>query len=267
MHFVYPRDLVEPRLPDELFRQEAVAVAAGGHVVSLIETSDLAAGPARITPPVTAEAQTVYRGWMLAPTEYENFVRSVNAQGGTVFTSAEQYLATHYLPNWYDRLAPFTPETRVLAPDADFVQELSDLDWPRFFVKDFVKSLKTSTGSVVERPDQIPLLIAEMKHFRGEIEGGICVRRFEEFQPNTERRFFVRNQTPQGADALAPLPEVVRLCANRLDSPFFSVDVAVRSDGVERIVEVGDGQVSDLVGWSIERFVKIWRDTKGTLTL
>lgn len=42
-------------------------------------------------------------------------------------------------------------------------------------------------------------------------------------------------------------------------SPFFSVDVALREDGAERIVEIGDGQVSDLVGWSPERFAEMWR--------
>jgi len=41
----------------------------------------------------------------------------------------------------------------------------------------------------------------------------------------------------------------------------FAVDVARRADGVERIVEVGDGQVSDLVGWSVGRFVEIWGET------
>jgi hypothetical protein len=38
------------------------------------------------------------------------------------------------------------------------------------------------------------------------------------------------------------------------------IDFARRAGGVERIVEIGDGQVSDLVGWAVERFVKIWDD-------
>jgi ATP-grasp domain, R2K clade family 3 len=52
----------------------------------------------------------------------------------------------------------------------------------------------------------------------------------------------------------------VGYCADAISSPFFSVDVARRADGVDRIVEIGDGQVSDLVGWSIERFVNIWSE-------
>jgi hypothetical protein len=40
------------------------------------------------------------------------------------------------------------------------------------------------------------------------------------------------------------------------------VDVARREDGVERVVEIGDGQVSDLVGWSVEQFVEIWSEAR-----
>jgi hypothetical protein len=35
------------------------------------------------------------------------------------------------------------------------------------------------------------------------------------------------------------------------------VDVVQRADGQLRIVEIGDGQVSDLVGWTPERFASI----------
>jgi hypothetical protein len=28
--------------------------------------------------------------------------------------------------------------------------------------------------------------------------------------------------------------------------------------GVDRFIELGDGQVSDIVGWSPERFLRIW---------
>jgi ATP-grasp domain-containing protein len=45
---------------------------------------------------------------------------------------------------------------------------------------------------------------------------------------------------------------------NQRPGPFFGVDVARRAGGVERIVETGDWQLSDLVGWSVERFVHVW---------
>ncbi|MGD1920436.1 MAG: ATP-grasp domain-containing protein [Pleurocapsa sp.] len=52
-------------------------------------------------------------------------------------------------------------------------------------------------------------------------------------------------------------PEQINLVLAE-NNNFFSVDVIERQDGVKRIVEIGDGQVSDLVGWTMERFIQIW---------
>ena len=97
-----------------------------------------------------------------------------------------------------------------------------------------------------------------MREYRGRIEGGVCVRRVEEFEPGTERRYFVLRGVGHAASEAEPVPEVVRRCAERVRSPFFSVDVARRRDGRSRVVEVGDGQVSDLVGWSPAAFAAMW---------
>lgn len=85
------------------------------------------------------------------------------------------------------------------------------------------------------------------------------MRRVEEFIPTTERRYLVFNNKPYGADFQTIIPEIVYECAKRIESKFFSIDVIKRSDGLDRIVEIGDGQVSDLVGWSAQRFVEIWQ--------
>jgi hypothetical protein len=107
---------------------------------------------------------------------------------------------------------------------------------------------------------RITELVAEMTHYRGEIEGGICVRQVEDLLPETERRYFVVDGCAYGADEREAIARIVRTCAERIPSRFFSVDVAQRSDGVLRIVEIGDGQVSDLVGWTPEEFARIWQD-------
>jgi hypothetical protein len=102
------------------------------------------------------------------------------------------------------------------------------------------------------------LVVSEMQKFRGAIEGGVCVRQFEEFIPNSERRYFVIAKRPHAASGSPP--ELVFECAQRVQSPFFSIDIAVNSDGVDRVVEIGDGQVSDLVGWDAAAFAQLWRD-------
>ena len=255
---LYPQSIFDPRTPDEMFREEAQAMTAAGHNAHLIYTDVLDTRPARVRPPFEPGASVVYRGWMLTHGEYVNLAASVERTGGSCFTSPEQYVATHHLPNWYAVVKDYTPETVFLDTAADLERELRGLGWERFFVKDHVKSLKTSVGSIVEDPKQIETVVSEMEKYRGFIEGGLCVRRVEDFIASSERRYFVLNRTPYTAEPDSAIPEPVAYCAEAIPSPFFSVDVARRADGVERIVEIGDGQVSDLVGWSVERFVEIW---------
>jgi hypothetical protein len=172
-------------------------------------------------------------------------------------------LTTHHLPNWYPLLADLTPETRVFPADADIAEELWALDWGAYFIKDYVKSLKTSRGAIVRGPSEASALIAEMLEYRGEIEGGICVRRVEDFIPDSERRYFVLRGVAYAPSADASAPEIVSQCAERIPSKFFSVDVARRRDGILRVVEIGDGQVSDIVGWPAESFASMWLRNSG----
>jgi hypothetical protein len=195
---------------------------------------------------------------MLSPSEYELLVNAVESAGAFPFTFQAEYLLTHYLPNWYPAIADLTPATKFYTVDDDLESELRTLGWERFFIKDYVKSLKTSTGSIIEHPSEIRAIVAQMQKFRGTIEGGICVRLVEDFVVESEKRYFaVRGQLFAACEG-EEIPDIVRECAPRIHSKFFSVDAVERQDGVQRIVEIGDGQVSDLVGWSAERFPQLW---------
>lgn len=195
---------------------------------------------------------------MVKGEEYSALVSAIETCGAKAFTSPQEYLASHHLPNWYPLLADLTPETRVFPADADIVAELRALGWGAYFLKDYVKSLKTARGSIVRDPAEAPAVIAELREYRGEIEGGICVRRVEEFIPESEQRYFVLHGEAYAAIEGAPIPDIVRKCAERVRTKFFSVDVARGRDGALRVVEVGDGQVSDLVGWSAVVFAGMW---------
>ena len=81
--------------------------------------------------------------------------------------SKETYLSTHYLPNWYGLIEDLTPETRFFSIEDDLEQELRSLGWDGFFIKDYVKSLKTSIGAHIDNPAAIGIVIAEMEKFRG----------------------------------------------------------------------------------------------------
>jgi hypothetical protein len=255
MHFLYPSDPFRKRRPDEFYAAEFAAAEAAGLGASVFSLEDFQAGRFAAFPPLPATT-VIYRGWMLSSVEYQSLVAAIRQSGAEVLTDTATYLATHHLPNWYPLIQELTSETRVFAATVDLPSELRALDWPAYFIKDYVKSLKTATGSLITTPDQATAVAAEMLHFRATIEGGFCVRRGEEFKPGSELRYFVLDSVPQAATG--PIPSSVSECARRIRSRFFSVDVAIRSDGMLRVVEVGDGQVSDLVGWSSEQFVSLF---------
>jgi hypothetical protein len=255
MHLLYPGDPLRARQPDEQFAAEVEAVRGAGFEVSVFSMEEFQGGEFRAFPAMPSGVDVLYRGWMMSATEYESLVSNLARAGTQPVTSLNDYISSHHLPNWYSRIPDLTPETRIFPPDCDLEAELRALAWPEYFIKDYVKSLKTSVGSRISKPEQVCAVLVDMQRYRGVIEGGFCVRRVESFLSQTERRYFVIDGIPH--PPVGDVPPIVHECAKRLSGRFYSVDVIQRTDGELRIVEVGDGQVSDLVGWTPETFGKV----------
>ncbi|MEJ2608560.1 MAG: ATP-grasp domain-containing protein [Candidatus Thiodiazotropha sp.] len=257
MRFIFPCDYFDKKKPDEMYQAQYEALKAIGADVSTIDLDDLE--NSKIVPTPKVGEIVVYRGWMLNADKYAILDKKIQSSQAEPFTNINTYLFAHHLPNWYPLIKAFTSETVLLSKMDDLEYELNNLGWDGFFVKDYVKSLKTSIGSVVRQPKEIDSVVAEMEKFKGEIEGGLCIRRVEEYSPDTEKRYFVILGHPFAAGSDETIPNLVKECANIIASKFFSVDIITRTDGVQRIVEIGDGQVSDIVGWTPTRFAEIWQ--------
>ena len=130
-------------------------------------------------------------------------------------------------------------------------------------MKDYVKSLNTGRGSLAQSPDEVSEIVSLIEKYRGNVEGGVCVRKAESFLPESEERYFVCNGIAYARTG--DVPPLVQSCADRINSSFFSVDVAENTSGELRMVELGDGQVSDRKKWPVSRFVEILKTTGLTL--
>ncbi|WP_241165646.1 ATP-grasp domain-containing protein [Serratia marcescens] len=90
-------------------------------------------------------------------------------------------------------------------------------------------------------------------HYRGELEGGVSLRRFENLFDDSERRYFSLNGQVFSADG--EIPDIVHQIASRIKTPFYSIDIAKNANGELRLIEIGDGQVSDTKEWSVADLV------------
>jgi hypothetical protein len=256
--FLFPSDYFQPKQVDADYLEQFQCFQSRGHATSVISLENLGAGAAQIYPAPAPGEMLIYRGWMLTPSDYSSLVAVVDLAGARMWISQVEYLANHYLPNWYPLIRDLTPETHCFDADDNLEHELTALGWDSFFIKDYVKSLKTSIGSIIHHPSEIHSVMSEMQKFRGTIEGGICVRRVEDWLPATERRYFAIDSHVFAATPDLEIPEIIKTCASRVNSKFFSIDAIERRDGCHRIVEVGDGQVSGLVDWLPTRFASLW---------
>ncbi len=255
-HFLYPARPFALGTVDDTFEAEAAALREAGFGVSTVSLEDLVDGRLKLRPTIPTDRSLVYRGWMLNESSYARLERGIRDQGGQMLTETATYLYCHHLPNWYSSLQEFTPETKFFPPDANLELELRELGWDGYFLKDHVKSLKTGIGSIIRDPAQAEFWLQEMQRTRGELEGGICVRRVEALRGETERRYFVIGGRAFAASG--QIPALVNEVAGRVPSQFFSLDIVATDHGRERVIEIGDGQVSDLVGWEPERFAQVW---------
>lgn len=253
-HFLFPGAPFDDRKIDSTFLDQALALREAGFETSVHTDRN------RLIPPISGDSTVVYRGWMFSGERYDFYLEQIKGHNLTPLTTLEQYLSAHWLPNWYPMVDGVTPETLVFPKG---VTASVPEGWTKYQVKDYVKSLKTAGGSTSTDPKELLHILDMMNHYRGDIEGGVCIRRFEEFIPGSEIRHFCIN-----GKVFGPLVEssaeiaFAQSIARYINSPFFSVDVATNTDGNLRLVEIGDGQVSDLVGdWTPQRFAEIWKQS------
>jgi hypothetical protein len=263
-HFLFPPSPLNSRMIDEAFQDQAIALKQAGFNTSIVNLDTTI-----IKPDPEPDAVCVYRGWMLSEDEYEKYTATVVDHGVTPLTWHEQYLAAHHFPNWYQHVERYTPSSVSFGNSPETPERVYNFSAGAFGateglklqVKDYVKSLKTDGGSVATSTDEVKEILAKMEKYRGTIEGGIVLRKYEEFFPGSEVRYFVIEGKYFGQEKIFDLRHmnILEHVKDSIPSPFWSIDIALSVDGQARIVEIGDGQVSDLVGWTEERFAEIWK--------
>ena len=255
MHILYPSDPFNKSVADEAYAEEFDAWRALGQSCSLFSFEDFEVGEFKPKPMLATGESVLYRGWMVAPEMYARLHSAICTKGGVPITDPAQYRGCHYLPEWYSLCEDITPETVIVPKDADFVSALAGKDWPAYFVKDYLKSLTIPRGSIAATPEDVAVVVSLIEQYRGAVEGGVCIRRFEKLAVETEERYFVFNGRAYAREE--NVPPLVQDVAKRIKSSFFSVDVVTSESGELRLIELGDGQVSDRKKWPADKFASM----------
>lgn len=257
MILLLPSDPLRPRRPDEHFAAEATAARDLGLDVALIDHDTLTvarvprdAGPA------------VYRGWMLDAERYARLDAALRERGVELVTTPGQYRRAHELPGWYEQLSAFTPESLWTHGDGreEFDRIRTALGDGPAVLRDYTKSMKHYWHEAAFIPDLADAeaagkVAARFRELRDDsFTGGYVLRRFEPLGSSEVRTWWINGACalqgphPDSPDDRLDIEIPTQPYASTIEAlklPFVTLDLARRSDGVWRVVELGDGQVSD----------------------
>ncbi|MFJ6479091.1 MULTISPECIES: ATP-grasp domain-containing protein [unclassified Streptomyces] len=275
---LYCRDPLNERRVDAHFAAEARQLRDTGGTALLIDHDALLAGDAEraVARVPDGPGAVWYRGWMIPSGHYAALDAVLRRRGGELVVTPEAYRRAHELPGWYETFAGLTPVSSWLpagpgtVPDPEGLAALTvGLPPGPAVIKDYVKSRKHEWDEACYVPDladraALHRVVARFVELQGEfLAGGVVVRAFEHFvtpegaaaevrvwwRDGAPRLVTAHPDSPVGevpGPALASALEPVRAAVEALGCPFVTTDLALRADGVWRVVEVGDGQVSDL---------------------
>ncbi|MFJ1802189.1 ATP-grasp domain-containing protein [Streptomyces sp. NPDC088180] len=267
--FLFCGDPLRPSRPDPQFADEVAAARATGGRIALLDHDALLAGDAAgaVARVARDSGPYWYRGWMIPSDRYAELEAALGARGCALLTGAA-YRRAHELPGWYEEFAGLTPRSVwcATAPGAPppTAGELAALAAPLGpgpgIVKDFVKSRKHEWHEACYVPEladagRLAAVVGRFVGLQGTfLSGGLVLRSFEPFVAGGEARVWwvdgaavlvtAHPDTP-GAVSV-PEPALPREAVGRLGPRWVTTDLALREDGVWRVVEVGDGQVSGL---------------------
>ncbi len=206
--------------------------------------------------------KAIMRGWMMKPEQYEKFYCALSEKNIELMTNPADYRQMHIFPNVYNLFGKDTAAMKIYPLHEQIDIEALKKQFPRFMIKDFVKSVKGT-----EFPKYFDTSVSQdvfdewMKVFykyRGDLlTGGICVKEFLDLKfydnrPNEYRVFYVNGEIVtisrnSGQRDYTPEPpkELIEKYRN-LPSCYYTVDYAELTDGSWKVMEAGDGSVSGL---------------------
>lgn len=282
MRIIYCADPWDKRRPDPAYEAEVIAAKEVGLEHSVIDFDAVVmqqnmAKAIRWVEPSPEPTLAIYRGWMLRPEAYQQLYSMLASKQIYLINTPDAYRHCHYLPESYAVIEGQTPVSIWLKTGTDVsIDAIMELLKPfgnkSLIVKDFVKSRKHEWFEACYIPSAsdkqaVERIVQRFIELQGEdLNEGLVFREFVNFEQLTthsksgmpltkEFRLFFLDGKPvlfseyweEGIYGdVRPPTKLFNAIAQKVQSRFFTMDVAQQRDGNWMIIELGDGQVAGL---------------------
>lgn len=144
--FIYPADYFNKNKVDEIYQQEYEIFKSKALKTALVNIDKCSEFSFTAT---KEKRKAIYRGWMLSEQEYRNLYEYLLKFKIELVSNPNTYIKSHYLPNWYSSISSDTPETVICNDIEDTRDKINKSCWDKYFIKDYVKSVKVDGGSSI----------------------------------------------------------------------------------------------------------------------
>lgn len=278
MRIIYCDSVFDPTIVEPDYLREKVAAIKSGLNHSLISFEALVGGnfnsALKLVKPTKNKETGIYRGWMLTPNQYKSLYDGLLTKNIRLMNTPTEYQHCHYLPDSYHVIRKQTPKSiwTENLEEASILELAKTFDNKAIIVKDYVKSEKHYWKEACFIPDasdtkHVLSVVNRFLELRGSsLNKGIVFREFKALEYLTEhskshmpltkeyRLFFankklvsVFNYWDEGiyGESQPELDQFVQL-AQKIQSNFFTMDIAQTKQGNWIVMELGDGQVAGL---------------------
>ncbi|WP_338768121.1 ATP-grasp domain-containing protein [Bernardetia sp. ABR2-2B] len=281
MKIIYCDSIIDPKVIDSDYEAEQKAAQNAGFETYLLSFEKILEenihSALRFIPQKEEKEIALYRGWMLKPKNYALLYSGLLDKNIQLINSPKEYEHCHYLPNSYSKIKEHTPLSNWLklndTIDFEQIYQLtSQFGESPIIIKDYVKSEKYYWEEACFIPnaadkEKVKSSVEKFIELRGkELNEGLVFRKFEKLEflkkhsksslPLTKelRIFFLNkkiltifNYWEEGeyGDTKLELEKFIQI-AQHIKSIFFTMDIAQKTNGEWIIIELGDGQVSEL---------------------
>jgi hypothetical protein len=273
MKLLFPRSPMMKKLPDTVFEHEYDAALSLGFDSLLFAEEVLShegAEQAVRHLPDGNDTTLLYRGWIFTEEVYRQLYDALLCRGYRLVSNHIQYAEVTYLPNYYPKVAAFSPPTVWTdTPDEYLAWSRSRTlgDGP-FVLKDHVKSAKHRWHEACFVPknagrERFEEIASALKDEQGKsFHRGFVVKQYvplrsrgtspREYPMVEEYRLFFwkgklliashyHNQTENNVDW-----KPFEALAGKFSAPFFTMDIAQTETGNWLVVDMGAGECSSL---------------------